>query len=62
MEKKRVERGKKSKSIGDNTRKTTEEFIHDAKLTHGSFYDYSLVNYTRNNAKVTIISRILSRR
>ena len=34
---------------------TTEEFIKRSKEIHGSKYDYSMVEYTRNSAKVKII-------
>jgi len=36
-------------------RKTIEIFIKQAKITHGDFYDYSLVEYTNNTAKIKII-------
>ena len=36
-------------------RKTTEQFIIDAKLIHGNKYDYSKVEYTNNQTKVCII-------
>jgi hypothetical protein len=42
-------------AIGDSKRKTTEEFIENAKKKHGDKYDYSLVDYKGNNKKVTII-------
>ena len=35
-------------------RKTLEEFIKEAKATHGNKYDYSCVNYKSNNTKVKI--------
>jgi hypothetical protein len=35
-------------------KKTTEEFIADAKATHGDKYDYSEVVYTTNKARVCI--------
>ncbi len=38
-----------------NTRQTVEEFTAKAKKVHGDTYDYSLVKYTNNNTKVTII-------
>ena len=37
--------------------KTTEYFISKAKETHGDRYDYSKVNYTKNNIKVEIICK-----
>lgn len=36
-------------------RKTTNEFIADAKKKHGDKYDYSLVDYKNNSSKVCII-------
>lgn len=39
-------------------RKTTEEFIAEARKVHGDKYDYSKVNYTNNNTKVEIICPI----
>ena len=36
-------------------RKTTDQFIIDAKKVHGEIYNYSLVNYINNHTKVTII-------
>lgn len=36
-------------------RKTTEEFIKDARKVHGDKYDYSKVEYIRANIKVCII-------
>ena len=39
-------------------RKTTEEFISEAKLVHGNKYDYSKVVYTNAKSKVTIICPI----
>jgi hypothetical protein len=38
-----------------NTKKTTEEFIKEAKLIHGDRYDYSLVNYKTSKDKIKII-------
>jgi hypothetical protein len=38
-----------------NTKKTTEEFIKEAKYIHGNKYDYSLVNYINSKTKVKII-------
>lgn len=37
------------------TRKTTEQFIEEAKKIHGNKYDYSLVEYKNNSTKVKII-------
>ena len=36
-------------------RKTTEEFIADAKKVHGDKYDYSKVVYLQNKQRITII-------
>ncbi len=41
--------------VGDNQKKTTEEFIKDAKNIHGDKYDYSKVNYINAHTKVCII-------
>ena len=38
-------------------KKTTEEFIVDAKKVHGDKYDYSKVEYKGNHVKVNIICR-----
>jgi len=39
-------------------RKTTAEFILDAKKVHGDLYDYSKVEYLNTNTKVTIVCKI----
>ena len=39
-------------------RKTTEQFIAEAKLVHGNKYDYSKVEYTGRHNKITIICPI----
>lgn len=39
----------------DVKRKTTEQFIEDAKKVHGDKYDYSEVKYINNKSKVTIV-------
>lgn len=36
-------------------RLTTEEFIKEAKETHGDKYDYSLVDYKSSRKKIKII-------
>jgi hypothetical protein len=36
-------------------RKTTEQFIEDAKKVHGDKYDYSLVDYINDRTKIKII-------
>lgn len=41
-------------SCAGNKRKTTEEIIVEFRKIHGDFYDYSLVNYTGYNNKVSI--------
>jgi hypothetical protein len=40
-------------------RKTTEQFISDARLLHGDKYDYSKVVYKTNKEKVCIIDPVL---
>ncbi len=40
---------------GNSLRKTTKEFIEDAKKIHGEKYDYSKVEYKGNKIKVCII-------
>ena len=42
------------KSFGDSKRKTTEQFIAEAKLIHGDKYDYSNVSYINNSTPVKI--------
>jgi len=44
-----------SKKISDAIRKDKDYFIDKAKKHHGNRYDYSLVEYTGVNSKVTII-------
>ncbi len=39
----------------DTHRKTTEQFIEEAKKIHGDRYDYSKVEYKNNKTKVCII-------
>jgi hypothetical protein len=41
--------------ISFNQRKTTNDFINQAKISHGDTYDYSLVNYLTANKSVTIV-------
>jgi hypothetical protein len=41
-----------------NKKKTTKQFIEEAKLIHGDKYDYSKINYTSNKYKVVIICKI----
>ena len=43
------------RDANSNIALTTDKFIERAKQVHGSVYDYSLVNYSRNGVKVTII-------
>ncbi len=43
---------------GSKLRKTTEEFIQEAKNIWGDTYDYSLVDYTSRQTKLTIICKI----
>jgi hypothetical protein len=47
-----------SKCSGFKTRKTSEQFITDAKNIHDETYDYSHVNYINANSKITIICKI----
>lgn len=44
-----------AKCYHKSKRKTTEQFIKDAKQIHGNYYDYSEVNYIHNYGEVTII-------
>lgn len=39
-------------------KKTTEQFIQEARLVHGDKYDYSKVEYVRCDRKVYIICPI----
>jgi len=41
-----------------NIKKTTQEFINEAKLIHNNKYDYSLVNYINTDTKIKIICPI----
>jgi hypothetical protein len=38
-----------------NTRKTTTEFITDARLVHGGKYDYSKVDYINSHTKTNVV-------
>jgi hypothetical protein len=51
-------RGDRCPSCTGNKRLTNDEFIIKAKETHGTRYDYKLVNYTNNSSKISIICRI----
>jgi len=42
-------------ACGGNKRINSAEFVEKAVKIHGSFYDYSLVDYKNNNTKVIII-------
>lgn len=44
-------------ATADARRKTTEQFIEEAKAIHGDTYDYSLVDYVTAKDKVTIICK-----
>ena len=46
------------RDLGVSQRSNTEDFIQKSKEIHGDKYDYSLVNYTKNDSKVTIICPI----
>ena len=38
-------------------KKTTDEFVQEAKEIHGDKYDYSKAKYVNSNTKVTIICK-----
>ena len=42
---------------GNNHKKTTEEFILEAKKIHNNKYDYSMVNYINSKTKIKIICK-----
>lgn len=42
---------------GYRVKKTTEQFINEAKIIHGDKYDYSKVKYVNNRTKVCIICK-----
>lgn len=44
--------------MGNTKKKTTAEFIEDAKKIHGDRYDYSKIEYVNNKTKVCIICPI----
>ena len=46
------------RDLGISQRSNTEDFIQKARDIHGDTYDYSLVEYTKNDSKVTIICPI----
>ena len=46
------------RDLGVSQRSNTEDFIKKAKEIHGDRYDYSKVEYTKNDSKVTIICPI----
>jgi protein-arginine kinase activator protein McsA len=48
-------RGAGCPQCSKTARKTTEQFIYDARLVHGEKYDYSLVDYKNTDSKVKII-------
>ena len=50
--------GKGCSMCGNNTTKTLEQFIEEAKTVHGDKYNYSKVEYTNNHTKVRIICPI----
>lgn len=49
--------GKKCYKCTGTPKKTTEEFVCDAKKKHGNKYDYSLVTYIDNSVKIDIICK-----
>ena len=42
-------------NLNSMSKKTTEEFIHEARKKHGNKYDYSKVVYLNNHTKICII-------
>lgn len=42
---------------GNSIKKTTEQFINEAKSVHGDKYDYSKVNYKNNCSKIEIVCK-----
>ena len=44
----------RKETIAQKLKKTTEQFIEDAKKVHGDKYDYSLVDYKNNEIKIKI--------
>ena len=50
--------GKGCSKCGGTKKLTTEEFIEKAKLVHDNLFEYSKVNYLRNNLKVKITCSI----
>ena len=46
------------RDLGVSQRSNTEDFIQKARDIHGDIYDYSLVEYTKNDSKVIIICPI----
>lgn len=49
--------GRGCQICGGSNKKTTEQFIIDAKKIHGDLYDYSLVEYKNANSLVIIICK-----
>lgn len=45
----------RAKTASNNKRKTVEQFVQEARAVHGDKYDYSKVEYTGTDNKVTII-------
>jgi hypothetical protein len=43
--------------IANNLRKSTEDFISNAKKIHKNEYDYSMVDYKGNKLKVVIVCK-----
>ena len=55
---KHVSRGQGCPICGGTKKRTTEEFISNARLIHGNRYNYDLVNYINNKTKVNIICTV----
>jgi len=51
-------RGSRCPGCYGTPKKTTEEFINEARITHGDKYDYSKVEYDGNKKKVIILCPI----
>ena len=50
--------GKACPKCGGNVKRTTEGFIKEAIAIHADSYDYSLVNYSNTDVKVSIICKV----
>jgi hypothetical protein len=45
---------KNYEKIGEVCRKTTEQFVEEARVVHGNKYDYSKTNYVNNRTNIVI--------